>query len=136
MNFFFRVAANARAVPEHHVLQFALAALVADRAIQGVIGEQELEHVLARLPDLFGVGAHHHAFGYRQRACRHHLRHLFHFHQAHAAGGGQREPLVVAEGGDLDADGLGGIDHQGLRRNLDRAAVDGEMDQLRHAAPW
>ena len=87
MNFFFRVAAFAGAVAEDHVLQFALAALIADRAIERVIGEQELQRVLARLFDLLGLGAHHHAFGHRQSACRHHLRHLFHFHQAHAAGG-------------------------------------------------
>ena len=97
MDFFFRVAALAGAVTEHHVLQFALAALIADRAIERVVGEQELQGIFARLFDLFGFGAHHHAFGYRQSACRHHLRHLLHFHQAHAAGGRQREAFVVAE---------------------------------------
>jgi len=35
-----------RAVGKNHVLQFALAALVAYRAIQGVIGKQEFEHRL------------------------------------------------------------------------------------------
>ncbi len=44
----FGVAALAGAVAEHHVLQFALAALVAHRAIQRMVGEQEFEHVLAR----------------------------------------------------------------------------------------
>jgi hypothetical protein len=132
VDFFFRVAAFASAVTERHVLQFALAALIADGAIQRVVGEQELEHVFARLSDLFGVGAHHHAFGNRQSACRHHLGHLLHFHQAHAAGGGQGESLVVAERGDLDADGLGGIDHQSLRRDLDGAAIDSQIDQVSH----
>ena len=41
-------AAFARSVAEHHVLQFALAALVAHRAIQRMIGQQELERPLAR----------------------------------------------------------------------------------------
>ena len=49
MNFFFRVPALARAVTEHHVLQFALAALIAHRAIQRMVGQQELERILARL---------------------------------------------------------------------------------------
>ncbi len=48
----FGEAAFARAVAEDHVLQFALAALVADRAIERMIGEQEFEHVLARLVHL------------------------------------------------------------------------------------
>ena len=86
----FRVAAFARAVAEDHVLQFALAALIANRAIQRMIRQQELQRVLAGLRHLRRLGAHDHAFGDRQRACRHHLRHLLHFHQAHAAGGLQR----------------------------------------------
>ena len=42
-------AALARAVAEHHVLEFALAALVAHRAIERMIGQQELERALAGL---------------------------------------------------------------------------------------
>jgi hypothetical protein len=41
---------------------------------------------------------------------------------------GQREALVVAEGRDLDTDGFGGIDQQGLRRDFDGASVDREID--------
>ena len=86
----FGEAAFARAVAEHHVLQFALAALVAHRAIERMIGQQEFERAFARLRDLRRIGVHHHAFGHRQRAGRQQLRHLLHFHQAHAAGGLQR----------------------------------------------
>src|SRR5258707_717985 len=42
-------AAFTRAIAEDHVLQFALAALVTDRAIEGMIGQQELEGSLAGL---------------------------------------------------------------------------------------
>ena len=41
--------ALAGAVREHHVLQFALAALIADRAIERVIRQQQLEHGFASL---------------------------------------------------------------------------------------
>ena len=115
----FGVAAFAGAVAEHHVLQFALAAFVAHRAIQRMVGEQEFQGVFARLGHLRGFGAHHHALGHRQRAGGHHLGHLFHFHQAHAAGGLQREALVIAERRDLDAGRLGGVDHQGSGGGLD-----------------
>src|SRR5262249_9168277 len=63
VNLFFDEAARVRAVAEHHVLQFAFAALVAHRAVEGVVGQQKFEHVLAGLAHLLGVRAHDHAFG-------------------------------------------------------------------------
>ena len=69
------------------VLQAALAGLVADRAVEGVVDEEELHHPLLRLLDLGHVGAHHHAVlhhlggaaGLRASACRsiltRHMRH-------------------------------------------------------------
>src|SRR4029077_18862285 len=58
MDLFFDETAGIRTVAEHHVLQLALAAFVAHRAIEGVIGQQEFQHVLARVAHLIGVGAH------------------------------------------------------------------------------
>ena len=52
MNFFFDEAAGVGAVAEDHVLQFALAAFVADRAVERVVGQQKFQHVLAGLADL------------------------------------------------------------------------------------
>jgi hypothetical protein len=46
----------AAAIGHGLVLQVAFAALVADRAIERVIDEQELHHALARLLDEFGGG--------------------------------------------------------------------------------
>ncbi len=87
VNFFFDEAAGVRAVAEDHVLQLAFAAFIADRAIERVIGQQEFQHVLARVPHLLGVGAHNHAFGGDDGACRLQLRKFFDFDQAHAASG-------------------------------------------------
>src|SRR5262249_40043791 len=111
VDFFFGVPALARAVAEHHVLQLALAALIAHRTIQRVIGQQKLERVLTCLRDLRRLRAHHHTLADRQRTCRHQLGHLFHFDQAHAARRLQRQPLVIAERGNLDAHRLRRIDH-------------------------
>ena len=103
VNLALREPAFAGAVAEHHVLQLALAALVAHRAIQRMIGQQELEHPLARLLHHFRIGVDHHAFGHRQRAADLQLRSLLHLHQAHAAGGLQRVAFVIAERRNLDA---------------------------------
>ena len=128
----FRVAAFARAIAEGHVLQFAFAALIAHRAIQRMVGEQELQHGFTRRRHLRRFRAHHHALAHGKRASRHQLGHLLHFHQAHAAGGLQRETFVVAERRNFDAHGLGGVDHQGPRRRRHRPAVYRELYQVSH----
>jgi hypothetical protein len=48
-------AGLARAVSQGLVLQRALAALVADRAVERVVGQQELEHAVLGLLHLLGV---------------------------------------------------------------------------------
>ncbi len=74
---FFGEAAVVEAVAKRHVLQFAFAALVADGAIERMIREQKLEHVLARFVNLRGVGLHHHAFDGDESAGGLKLRALF-----------------------------------------------------------
>ena len=91
VNLFFREAAGVRAVTENHVLQFAFAALVANRAIQRVVAQQKFQHHLARVAHRLRIRAHHHALGHHLRAAGLQLGHLFHFDQAHAASGLQRQ---------------------------------------------
>ena len=52
-------------VEQGQVLQVALAALVADRAVERMVDQQELEHALARLVHRRRVGLDHHALGHR-----------------------------------------------------------------------
>ena len=87
MQLLFGEAAVVQAVTECHVLQFALAALVAYGTIERMIREQELDHVLACFVNLIGVGLYDHALGGEERARSLQLGHLFHFHQAHTASG-------------------------------------------------
>ena len=112
------------AVLEGHVLQFALAAGVADRAIQRMIAEQQFQHRLARLPDFVGLGGDDHALGDRRGARGLQLRHLLDFHQAHAAGALQGQTGVVAERRHLDARALAGFDQQRARGRGELLAVD------------
>ena len=97
MQLLFHEAAFARAVAEHHVLQLAFAALIAHRAIQRMIREQEFERSLAGLTDRGRFGMHHHALGHRQRAPHLQLGRLLHLYQTHAASGLQRQPVVIAK---------------------------------------
>src|SRR5207302_9043279 len=74
------------AVGERHVLQFTLAAGIANWTIQWMISKQHLDHALARLTNLIAVRGNDHAFGDARGAGGLQLRHLFDPHQAHAAG--------------------------------------------------
>ena len=58
---------------------------------------------------------------------------LLDFHQAHAAGGLQREPFVIAERRNLDAVLARDFDQQRALLGLDRLPVDGQLYEFRHA---
>ena len=88
-------AALVRAEAVGEVLQRALAALVAHRAVERVVDEQELEDTRARVDDVGGLRVHHHAFGNGCRAGRLQLRHLFDLDDADSAGAVDPEARVV-----------------------------------------
>ena len=120
-------AALARAPAHRDVLERALAALVADRAVERVVDEQELDDRVLRLLDPVGLRVDDHAVADRGRAGGLQLRHPLDLHQAHAAGAdGLPELRLVTEDGDLDVAHLGGVvEHRALgSRHL--AAVDDE----------
>ena len=62
-----------------------------------MISQEQLNHRLARLADLIGIGGHHHSVSDLDGAGRLQLRHLFDAHQAHAAGSLKREAGIIAE---------------------------------------
>ena len=93
-----------------------------------MIRQQKFQHAFTSLSDLRSIGANHHAFGRHQSAGSLHLRHFFHFHQAHAAGGLQRKTGVIAKRGDLGGDLLCRLDHQRSGGNLQFAVVDLKRD--------
>ena len=121
----------ARAAVGHRlVLQRALAALVADRAVQRVVDQQQLHHaVLGLVGHRRGVlGLDLHALADRDRAGGLRLGHRPQaavragrrdLDQALAAGADRVEQRVVAEPRDLDAELLGGADDQGALGHAD-----------------
>src|SRR3546814_447972 len=125
-------AAAVEAVGHGLVLQVALAALVADRAVERMVDEQELHDAVARLLHLVGVGLDHHALADRHGAGGDRLGRTLHLDQAHAAVAGHRQAVVVAESRNLDAGELAGLQDRQALCDLDLLAVD---RQLRHRSP-
>ncbi len=115
---------------EREVLEFALAALVADRAVERMIDQQEFHRRLLRRHRPRRTGEDLHAFRDRRRAGRHRLRRLLHFDQAHAAVRRDGELLVIAEAWNVNSCCIGQLhDHLALAR-LQRPAVDFDVDDV------
>jgi len=124
-------AAAASAPAERVVLQRALAALVADRAVKRVVDEQELDHRVLRVDDTLDLGVDDHAVAHRRRARRLQLGDALDLDQAHAAGADRLAELgLVTEVGDLDVGELSGVDQHRALDGLHFAAVDGQLDDL------
>ena len=129
------VAAGVDAVGHGLVLQVAFAALVADRAIERMVDQQELHHPFARLVHHRRPGVDLRRLALRARpavahapgAGRHRLGRALQLDQAHAAIAGDRQPLVEAEARDFRARGLAGLQQRVLRRDVDLLAVDDEL---------
>ena len=125
-------AGLARPVGQRLVLQRALATLVAHRAVERVVGQQELQHpVLGLLDPLVGGVDHHavvdlHEAGGRQRGAARPL----HVDQAHAAHADGVHARVVAEARDVGAGPFGRGDEQLALGRRHRAAVEGEGELL------
>ena len=109
--FFFPVARGRITVADRQILQLAFAALVANRAIEGVVNKQKLHHRLLRLDRFVALGANHHALGHRRGAGGHGLGGFFDIDQAHAAIGRNTELLVVTKMRDVRARFFGGVHH-------------------------
>ncbi len=120
---FFFIARLALAVAHGQVLQLAFAALIADRAVQRVVNQQEFHHRLLCLYGLVRSGAHNHACRDRRSACWQRLRRLFHFDQAHTAVRSDRQFLVIAEVRNVGSQFVGGVHHHATSRDFDFFAV-------------
>ena len=123
--------ALARAPSHRDVLERALAALVADRTVERVVDEQELDDRVLCLLHPVGLRVDDHPVADRCGARGLQLRHPLDLHQAHPAGPHRIAELrLVTEDRDLDIALLGGIDeHRPLgRRHL--AAVDHQRNVI------
>src|SRR6185312_15316639 len=127
-------AAFARAPALRDVLQRALAALVADGAIERVVDEQELDHRALGVLDLLGAGVDDHALAHRGRARGLQFRDPLDLDQAHAAGADRLAQLrLVTEDRDLDVALAGRVVEHLPLAGEDLAAVDRQGDLARLA---
>ena len=134
------VASAVAAVSERLVLQVALAALVADGAVERMVDKQELHDAFAGAAHEVAVGAHLHAVGGGHGAGGDGFGRAFELDEAHPAIAGDGQPFVIAEAWDLAARALArpeqrgaGFDHnfeavhrqRGHRRSFMRRASCG-----------
>ena len=128
--FFQREARRLLIVLHVVVLQLALAGLIAHRAIDRMIDEQEFQHRFLRGLGLRTLGVHHHALGDFGVARDLQLGRLLDLDQAHPAVADDGQPRMIAVVRDLDADLLGGLDQIEPVGYFDFLAVDGELRHL------
>src|SRR6266567_1867948 len=111
-------------MPQGEVLQVALAAFVADRAIQWMVDQQELERPSTCFEDFFCLGVDDHAFAHGRGAGRlRGLGHLLDVNEAHTTRAQWRHLGVVAVNRDLDTGLLRCCPDQCSGRHCDRDAV-------------
>src|SRR5579871_1998653 len=137
------VAADGRAVEERVVLQRALAAAVADGAVEWVIDEQELQDAAPVFHDRLALRLDSHSFRGGEGAGGLRLGHLRHddaavgvlarhvdIYQAHAAVGGVAfgKARMVAEVGNIHPDPLGALDEVLAFGDFDLYPVDLDLD--------
>ncbi len=117
-----------------HVLKQTLAALVADRAVVGVIEHQQFDDVFSKGDRLFiGRRNHHSILSVDHTAHLDALERTLHkFHCAHPACPNRPQGLMVAETRDHDAEPLCCLNDLGPRRDLYLVIVD---NQLGHRLP-
>ena len=120
----------ARTERERLVLERALAAAVADRAVERVVDEEELEHAVLHGLDRRALRAHDHAVGDGRRAGDLEAAQTLDLDEAHPAHADRLHALVVTEARDVGAVLLRDLDQQLTARRLDLAAVDRDLDDV------
>ena len=115
---------------EGEVLKLALPSLVAYRAIERGVDEQELQHTGPGALRCRGLRLDHHALRDLGGACDRELRLFLDLDEAHAAHARDRKARVIAVVRYEDPRLLGGFDDQRPFRHADWDVVDGEVDQF------
>ena len=115
--------------PVNHVvvLQAAFARLITDRAIDGMIDQQELEHAAHCFLDSLIVRAHHHAVVHNRRASRRELWHLLDIDETHSAVAIDGKIGMIAIVRDLYAVIVGSLDDSLPRPGFDFLFVKSEL---------
>ena len=95
-----------------------------------MLRKQQLHVGAARLAGLGAVGVDHHAVEHVVVAGGNQLVAALNLDHAHAAATDLVQIAQIAQGGNLDADGLGRIQDRGMLGNHDLAIIDSELDHV------
>ena len=112
------------------VLQTAVTRGLANRAIQGVVGQQQFQYEFAQLEDLLAVRLDAHAFPDRCGAGSHRPPSSLHLHQTHAAGPVGLKARIMAKRGYIDACGTRHLQDGLAGERPYLLPVQGECDRL------
>ena len=112
------------------LLELAVAAAGALGTADVVLGQQQPQVHPAGLTDPGGVGVDHDALGHLGVAGGHQALFPLHLHHADAAGADLVDVLQVAQGGNIQAHGTGGLQNGGALRHGDGSVVDGQRYHL------
>ena len=115
---------------ESHLLEFAFASTITNRAIEWVICEEKLRHSALRFFNLFTLRGNDHAIRASDCAGGLQLRHLLDAHKTHPARRLQSEVGVIAEGGNIKPVFAAHVDQAGALGYLERFVVDGDVYKL------
>ena len=124
----FMITRTAAPISDRLILQIALAALIADRAIERVVDEEKLHHPLARFLHHRAIGANVLPLSSRQRARRLRLRRpRLHFNQTHPAIARNAQPLMIAKTRNFLPRQLASLQHRRACGNFELYAIDFEF---------
>ena len=137
-------AGEVDAICHRLILQIALTALVANRAIERMVNQEELHDTFAGLFNHRGIGLHDRRLALRTRAQIADLhragggwlwRAAHNFDQTHAAVASNCKAFVVTETGDFDARHFAGLNEGHRPINFDLGSINDDFFQIRHGAP-
>ena len=111
-------------------LQVAVATAHAARALRVVLRQEQLNVSATGLARLGAVGVDHHAVEHVVVAGGNQLVAALNLDHAHAAAADLVQIAQIAQGGNLDADGLGCVQDRGVLRRRDLASIDSELDHI------
>ena len=119
----------------YQALQFTVAALGAGQAIVGVVAKHELGNGLAGADDAGTVGVNHHTRSHAGGAGGSQIATAFDLNNTNAARGGHvlytgALQVNVAQGGNADANGLGGIKQHGPCGNSYLVFINRQSDHI------
>lgn len=112
--------------------ELAISISFAEKAIIGMIGEEQFDNGSSGIDDTVGLGVDFHSGTYRKCTRGHEASLAFDFYDTDAAGSCWREPLVVAERWYFNSGTPEGVKEHFALGGIDLATIDFDLDGMGH----